>query len=1577
MKFQADVKRWVQVLGRLVVTNAKRSKTPDLDVEQTKANTLGQKRVRQWLAAGTVAVVVGAGIAFAAGENYGVSQKFTPNSVLASAPLNKSTLEITVFNVTSGGLGSLNLTSLLDAGVSIAPTANPVNSAQCAGATIGGSGQNVTITGGSLPAGASCVFKIDVVASNVGTLNATIAAGSPLAGSTTVPAVTQAELSVSNQTMVSPTMVNVFSPPSIYPGATSTGTTTISNANAAVLPNGQFNIPIPPNATLTGTPTISGGPECSSASVNVVSGVIQVTGLNIPAKNGASMGSCILTYPLTATALGNYPLSTAAGTFTAANGAVSNSNVSNASFNVVAKPAQSIAKSFLNNAVVGGPREWVTGQEPRVRLTVYNQTDSPWSNIKLTDNVPNPLEVSTGNLALGGTCNATTTTVNADLVSFVVPNLAANSSCTIEFNTIVPPSVTSSQTLTNEIAANTMTHEVAGTDVAVNNNSASDTVAINFGSVATADFAADPPKSMTGNIGNDMGVSSVPDAIAGGRVLMSMTVTKAPLGQQVYPLINGKISDDWSSSASSLEFGPSVTLGAPLPASEIAGNSCGAGAVFTAVNSQRLVISNISLPENTPSCTVRWYVNVKTNINVPDPLTGLQHSNTAIACIDNNVGATTTVCQNGPGQGNSHPSTQANIEVFGPQPIVVRKLNQNESAASAALGQKFDYRFDLANRNALDAVNVKLVDMVPAGIKIVQPLEISSNSCTGGSSTTGVPTVSGQQLTWIVPLMSGFNQVTGAHSFCTLILSAVSDGASVGPSYTNSIAAGGVTVEGQPSRSNTNVTESVMVFMDAPEGLSLVKDFSQPVVFKENGNSSLETGLFGTAINEATFLELTLRNSSTTNAFNNVVFTDSLPTGVELWTPATPVTTGTTCENTTVDGSVAGKVKVTIATLSATQTCKVFVQVIGTVNGKHTNTIPANSVTTNEGATNLKPTSKDLTVVSITPSITLYKDVVASGGATTIHGGNVGPGSEIVYKFTLKNSNFMPVKLSEYGKLVTDTLPTGVTPVSADNGGTISGQTVTWNFSNSTVELPNGGSFEFSVTAKVDLNATGTLANIAKLTPTSTGPSYGSCGTSYAGADCLGTPRVDSCAMPVNPLALTPAEIANPNTCQPAAIAVNPSKHALTKDVRKKGSTESFIGGDVMGGDELTYVITVKNTGTGNLSLKDMVKQVTDAVPVGTTVTTIGTGGVNNGGTITWDLTGDSQVLSAGATREFTFDVKVNESATLPITNVAKTSNVSSCPINDTTCINNPPVSECTMPANPLSVTDVEKADPKVCKPVVNNLIVDTTLFIEKTVDRKQAELGDMLKYTIRVKNAGKTRATAVKVSDTLPLGFRYIENTTRKSDGSVMEEPAGAPGPALTFDVGDIAAGTEVAFTYRVRIGVGAMEGEGTNRAKACTTTNKILCSNEGRAKVVVQGGVFTDKACLAGMAYADVNGNSMKDSDEKGVPGVRLYMEDGTNFTTDATGKYSYCGIEPRTHVLKVDKASLPRGSELLITSNRNMGDANSMFLDVKNGELHRGDVAIKPKNEQFMKELELRIKGIYDDASTNGVTFDSAPK
>src|SRR5690606_34004044 len=49
------------------------------------------------------------------------------------------------------------------------------------------------------------------------------------------------------------------------------------------------------------------------------------------------------------------------------------------------------------------------------------------------------------------------------------------------------------------------------------------------------------------------------------------------------------------------------------------------------------------------------------------------------------------------------------------------------------------------------------------------------------------------------------------------------------------------------------------------------------------------------------------------------------------------------------------------------------------------------------------------------------------------------------------------------------------------------------------------------------------------------------------------------------------------------------------------------------------------------------------------------------------------------------------------------------------------------------------------------------------------------------------------------------------------------------------------------------------------------------------------------------------------------------------------------PKTHVLKVDRTTLPAGAEMIIQSNRNAGDPDSRFVDAKRGELHRADFAM----------------------------------
>lgn len=234
-----------------------------------------------------------------------------------------------------------------------------------------------------------------------------------------------------------------------------------------------------------------------------------------------------------------------------------------------------------------------------------------------------------------------------------------------------------------------------------------------------------------------------------------------------------------------------------------------------------------------------------------------------------------------------------------------------------------------------------------------------------------------------------------------------------------------------------------------------------------------------------------------------------------------------------------------------------------------------------------------------------------------------------------------------------------------------------------------------------------------------------------------------------------------------------------------------------------------------------------------------------------------------------------------------------------------------------------------------------TTLLIEKRGSRVEAEIGDTLQYTIGVRNVGNTTAVNPVVVDRLPAGFRIVEGSLRVQ-GATLVSTDGLPGPVVRMQLDRIAPNGVVSVTYLVRVGVGAAEGDGTNRATAeCPlASGTSRCANEASWRVRVTRGVFAEEACLVGKVFVDCNGNSVQDAGELGIPGVRMYLEDGTYLISDVEGKYSYCGLSPQTHVLKVDGSTLPKGAILTTSSNRNAGDANSIFVDAKRGELVRAD-------------------------------------
>jgi uncharacterized repeat protein (TIGR01451 family) len=380
---------------------------------------------------------------------------------------------------------------------------------------------------------------------------------------------------------------------------------------------------------------------------------------------------------------------------------------------------------------------------------------------------------------------------------------------------------------------------------------------------------------------------------------------------------------------------------------------------------------------------------------------------------------------------------------------------------------------------------------------------------------------------------------------------------------------------------------------------------------------------------------------------------------------------------------------------------------------------------------------------------------------------------------------------------------------------------------------------------------------------------------------------------------------------------------------------KSTIIKEASAGDVVEYTVSVTNTSSNPVKAK-----VTDTPPVGfeyvadsAKVGSVYISSTASGGSLVFDI----GTIPAKSTISLTYKMKLGDAVEA----------------GDAT--------NCVAANGTNTLTGGDKESGKSCA----NVIIKTGLFLEKRANVTKAELGDSVEYSLRVKSVGGTTKN-VTISDNLPLGFKLIEGTVKVIRGGVTSaaaNPVGSPGPALTFTVGTVANKEVVEIRYRLRLGIGADLGDGINKAqaKAPYATSSLIAT----AKVLVTRGVFTREACVAGKVFVDCNQNKVqdkceagsKDGCEPGIPGVRLYMEDGTNITTDENGQYSICGVRAINHVMLVDMTTMPIGSRMGITSNENLGSGKSLMMNIKAGELHRADFIESSCFPKILDQVEQR--------------------
>ncbi|CAN1209514.1 hypothetical protein TUMEXPCC7403_04780 [Tumidithrix helvetica PCC 7403] len=342
-----------------------------------------------------------------------VTNQFIPPSV---APGVTSILRIQINNDSGAPLTNLGLVNPLatSPGVLIIPAA-PAITSTCGGAisstpgSFPGTAGSVTLTGGTLAAGAFCQIDVPVRGFISGNYIETINAGSVTSATLNNADPSSATLQILPQTAA--TINKAFAPNTIPGDGRSRVTLTINNTNPYALTGASLTDTLPANVTVDTRPgAIAPTTTCTGGTVNTLPGDtgVSLSGGTIPAN-----GSCTITFDATSTVGDTYTNTIPANSLSTDN-LIGNSNVASANLNV--QTQVNIAKAFGTGTL---------NEEQTTSLTItITNGGGALTNATLTDSLPAPLVIA--NTTATTTCTSSgtsqTLTVATNATSFDLNN---------------------------------------------------------------------------------------------------------------------------------------------------------------------------------------------------------------------------------------------------------------------------------------------------------------------------------------------------------------------------------------------------------------------------------------------------------------------------------------------------------------------------------------------------------------------------------------------------------------------------------------------------------------------------------------------------------------------------------------------------------------------------------------------------------------------------------------------------------------------------------------------------------------------------------------------------------------------------------------------------------------------------------------------------------------------------------------------------------------------------------------------------------------------------------------------------
>ncbi|MFD2033961.1 hypothetical protein ACFSKL_04110, partial [Belliella marina] len=462
-------------------------------------------------------------------------------------------------------------------------------------------------------------------------------------------------------------------------------------------------------------------------------------------------------------------------------------------------------------------------------------------------------------------------------------------------------------------------------------------------------------------------------------------------------------------------------------------------------------------------------------------------------------------------------------------------LDITKTAASSTVlaGDNISYTITVSNAGPSDALDVTVTDVLPAG--------------TGFVSATNGGTETGGTVTWNLGTMAA-----GASVELTLVLSTESS-LVAGTTISNIAVVDSPTDEDGPKESDP---EEVTVETEA--ALNITKTASSATVLAGENIS----------------YTITVGNAGPSDALD-VTVSDMLPAGTGF----------VSASNGGIE--TAGTVNWSLGTIAAGESMELTL-VVSTAASLEAGTTISNIAVVDSPTDEDGPKESDPEDVTVETEAALNITKTATS-ATVVAGENI--------SYTITVSNAGPSDAQDV--TVTDVLPAGTGFVSATNGGTEAGGTVTWNL----------GTLAAGESVTVDLVL-------------STSPSL-AVGTSISNIAVVDSPTDED----------------GPKESDPEDVDVE-TEAALN-------ITKTATSATVVAGENISYTITVSNAGPSDA--QDVT--ITDVLPAGTGFVSADNGGTETGGTVTWNL----GTMAAGASMELTLVLSTESSlvAGTTISNIA------------------------------------------------------------------------------------------------------------------------------------------------------------------------------------------------------------------------------------------------------------------------------------------------------------------------------------